>query len=239
MFVFIPEDYLSAPSWTAAMPEFTDPFANDFVHGDSDVVTDASELIRACTSGVCKMRASRLANDVQKSKAHSTMESTSLDSQLHSTDIEADPDGSSSPSPAGLSEADTEVESDPIEDGITFAFNQGAGIPRPCSSAPAGVCVITADAARKIFLAKLKRTRTKKDGLAARLGKDFGISAKAVRDIWRLRTWTQATWPFWTPEDIRKHLKKGLCVSCRNAELTSLSQACRACKNKVAHGRHN
>ena len=225
------------------MPEFVDPFANDFVHVESDVVTDAlvtdaSELIRGCTSGVPKTQASRVVNDVRSSKALCKLESPSIDSQLHSEDIEPDLDGNSSPSPAGLSEADTEVESDSIEDGITFAFSRGAGIPRPCTSAPAGVCVITADAAREIFMAKLERTRSKKDGLAARLGEDFGISAKAVRDIWRLRTWTQATWPFWTPEDMRKHLKTGLCVSCRHAELASLSLACRACKNKVSHGRH-
>ena len=236
MFVFIPEDYLSASSRTAAMPAFLDPFANDFVYVEKDVVTDASEVIGGYTLGVPKMQASRVANDVRSSKARCTIESTSIDSQMHSENIEPDLDGSSSPSPAGLSEADTEVESESIED-VNFALSEGADIPRPCSSAPAGVCIITADAAREIFLAKLKRTRSKKDGLAARLGEDFGISAKAVRDIWRLRTWTQATWPFWTPEDMRKHLKKGLCASCRNAELKSLSQACSACKNKVSHRR--
>ena len=37
--------------------------------------------------------------------------------------------------------------------------------------------------------------------LATDLALQFGITAKAVRDIWNLRTWVQTTKPYWTQED--------------------------------------
>ena len=37
--------------------------------------------------------------------------------------------------------------------------------------------------------------------LATDLALQFGITAKAVRDIWNLRTWVQTTKPYWTQEE--------------------------------------
>ena len=39
------------------------------------------------------------------------------------------------------------------------------------------------------------------DKLAASLAEEFGITAKAIRDIWTQRTWTKTTMPFWTAAD--------------------------------------
>jgi hypothetical protein len=64
--------------------------------------------------------------------------------------------------------------------------------------------------------------------MSAEFAERHGISSKAVRDIWNLRTWTTVTKPFWTQEDKalyhRKMIKKGhkneqpaLCLISRKA----------------------
>ena len=50
-----------------------------------------------------------------------------------------------------------------------------------------GPCVITAEQARSIFVA---RRNIGARHLASRLAPEVGISSKAIRDIWSLRTWT-------------------------------------------------
>jgi len=54
--------------------------------------------------------------------------------------------------------------------------------------------VLTPATAVQIYRAKQGKTRQD----AARLGARFGVSAKAVRDIWRRRTWPRATKHLWT-----------------------------------------
>jgi hypothetical protein len=61
-----------------------------------------------------------------------------------------------------------------------------------------GARVISAEQARDIFLA---RQTCYNPGLAARLASEVGITAKAVRDIWALRTWRHATRGHWTQAD--------------------------------------
>ena len=39
------------------------------------------------------------------------------------------------------------------------------------------------------------------DRTSKELAERFGITMKAVRDVWNLRTWTAVTMPFWTPAD--------------------------------------
>lgn len=68
-----------------------------------------------------------------------------------------------------------------------------------------GPSVISADEAREIFLA---RQRASARDLAARLAPQFGITAKAIRDIWSLRTWTHITKPYWTRADCSKFVQK-------------------------------
>jgi len=96
------------------------------------------------------------------------------------------------------------VDSDSLSD-------TGTASPGKTSASHRGVCSISAYDAIHIFVAA-KHDRAKRDGLAIRLANDFGITAKAVRDIWNLRTWAQVTKPFWSPLEEchsvkRKHSK--------------------------------
>ena len=70
-----------------------------------------------------------------------------------------------------------------------------------------GVCTITEEEAVIIFLAN-KADRVKRDRLASRLADEYGITAKAVRDIWSLRTWIRATKPHWTSDDHTRSANK-------------------------------
>ena len=51
-----------------------------------------------------------------------------------------------------------------------------------------------------------------RDMLSSVLAEKHGITSKAVRDVWNLRTWAWATKSFWTSEDF---LRKHLCDSCQ------------------------
>jgi hypothetical protein len=51
-------------------------------------------------------------------------------------------------------------------------------------------------AATHIFRAK-RSIRGARSGLSRMLAKRYGVTAKAVRDVWSLRTWTSVTEPFW------------------------------------------
>ena len=106
-------------------------------------------------------------------------------------------------------------------------------VPCPRKVAHAAVCVITDAIAQEIFQAGQGRPKGRKAKVASHLGERFGISAKAVRDIWRLRTWTRATYSYWTPEDKQLYLKRRLCTTCHNADLTALNQACASCRKAL------
>ena len=69
------------------------------------------------------------------------------------------------------------------------------------------MCTISSNDAVLIFNSA-KHDCTKRDRLANRFAKEFGITAKAVRDIWNLRTWVQTTKPFWSPSDEAHFLKR-------------------------------
>jgi len=65
------------------------------------------------------------------------------------------------------------------------------------------VCKISDEAAATIFLAArcCDKPHAPRDGLSSKLAKEYGITTKAVRDIWNRRTWRHATKPHWGPED--------------------------------------
>jgi len=67
------------------------------------------------------------------------------------------------------------------------------------------VSKISDEAAVAIFLAGRHAPR---DGLSARLADEYGISTKAVRDIWNLRTWRHVTKPHWAPRDVQRFQSK-------------------------------
>ena len=74
--------------------------------------------------------------------------------------------------------------------------------PNTPSTRSMGVCTISQQNAVIIFLAGRRHGSIGSRGkLSDSLSKEFGITPKAVRDIWNLRTWVRATRPHWTPLD--------------------------------------
>jgi len=66
------------------------------------------------------------------------------------------------------------------------------------------------------------------------LAERFGVSVRAVQDIWNLRTWAKSTMGLWTAADVGTVVRRKLCESCRGAELNSIDDACGACKSTTA-----
>ena len=88
---------------------------------------------------------------------------------------------------------------------------------------------------------RAKANRVKRDSLSAELAAEFGITSKAVRDIWNLRTWTWTTMPYWTQADHDDFLPKHLCENCKvehkAGNVRVLSDACARCANPPPLGR--
>jgi len=80
---------------------------------------------------------------------------------------------------------------------------------KPPRSAPAAraVCVLTAEQAVTIFLARKER-KGKRGTVANRLACRYGVAPRTVRDIWNLRTWTETTRPLWSSADFARAAKK-------------------------------
>ena len=70
--------------------------------------------------------------------------------------------------------------------------------------------------------------------LARKLAKEYGVTPKAVRDIWNLRTWKMVTKPFWSASDCQTALLKSLCSTCRAQGVTSAEEACETCRSKLS-----
>ena len=101
------------------------------------------------------------------------------------------------------------------------------------SSGGAGTrMILTAEDARTIYQVK-RRGKGHHD--AASLGKRYSITAKAVRDVWRHRTWAYATMCFWTPAEVNTFARRKMCADCREAgvSMESSKQACTKCKKIV------
>ena len=64
--------------------------------------------------------------------------------------------------------------------------------------------LLTEAAAEEIYRAKLSHHRPDTAGLASK----FGVSTKAIRDVWRRRTWKSATMHLWAPEEASEYVKK-------------------------------
>jgi hypothetical protein len=91
-----------------------------------------------------------------------------------------------------------------------------------------------------IQIFEAKADREVRDTLAASVAARFGITAKAVRDIWNLRTWVQTTEPYWTPADHAHFLTKRpprLCEECKARNVSSRSAACQRCAGPPRRGR--
>ena len=58
----------------------------------------------------------------------------------------------------------------------------------------------------EIFLAK-RTMRGARSGLSRRLADKYGVTAKAVRDVWVMRTWTNATKQYWSDAEQMQKLR--------------------------------
>ena len=70
-------------------------------------------------------------------------------------------------------------------------------------NAARGVCVLTAEEAIEIFVARKERWG-RRDQVATRLALRFGVAPRTVRDIWNLRTWTETTRQLWSSADVAR-----------------------------------
>lgn len=76
------------------------------------------------------------------------------------------------------------------------------GVPSAQAPSVSGLGVgITAPAAITIYQAKAKKTHR----TGAHLSQLFGVTPKAIRDIWNLRSWTLTTKPYWSEQDREKY----------------------------------
>ena len=94
---------------------------------------------------------------------------------------------------------------------------------------------LTVDEAIEIFLSR--KSSSARDGASAALAQQYGITMKAVRDVWNLRTWAWDTQPFWTRRDEEKFLRKHLCSACKMRGVSSLASACNTCAKPRRRGR--
>lgn len=93
-------------------------------------------------------------------------------------------------------------------------------------------------AADAIAIYKLKPVKPRACGnLSTHLAVQYNITEKAVRDIWRTRTWKRATKPFWTQPDQVCFMKKHGCAECHKKGVQKLSHACHKCMAPVKRGR--
>eukprot|EP00960_Hanusia_phi_P032237 749767-Hanusia_phi.AAC.1 len=57
----------------------------------------------------------------------------------------------------------------------------------------------------KLIYAERVEEKRRKTARSLELAQEYGVSAKAIRDIWNRRTWWHATQVLWTPEERREH----------------------------------
>ena len=94
------------------------------------------------------------------------------------------------------------------------------------SGSQTAVSALDETSALAIFLAKANHNP--RDSTSAILAAKHGITMKAVRDVWNLRTWAWTTLPHWSREDHKLFLKKSLCAECRSKGVHTLDGACKA-----------
>jgi hypothetical protein len=95
------------------------------------------------------------------------------------------------------------------------------------ASAPKSTMKLNKAAALAIFQARAGRsTRGWRSNLSAALGRQYGLTAKTVRDIWNGRTWAKVTKPFWTAEEKRLYEAKEKYKAGKMQYEASKMQAC-------------
>ena len=74
----------------------------------------------------------------------------------------------------------------------------------PCTNAPASErprVVLTSKIAREIFQLKATHGCGSLHAASLRLASKYGVSSKAIRDIWKGRSWLEATYDLWNVEE--------------------------------------
>lgn len=82
---------------------------------------------------------------------------------------------------------------------------------------------ITAEEAVLIF--QERKNRKNRDQSALTLSLQYGLTSKAISDIWNLRTWRKATRPYWCASDV----EMALCDECLRKNHGNFYQQCAAC----------
>jgi hypothetical protein len=95
-------------------------------------------------------------------------------------------------------------------DAAKYTFENVEPTPSQNAVPVSGVCTILPADAITIFVAKKQAGKQRDQHLAKRLAQDHGITSKAIRDIWNLRTWSQITRPHWTDLDTARFARKKL-----------------------------
>jgi len=113
------------------------------------------------------------------------------------------------PSTQPVSLAPSRIRGSETYDDAADAISVQSSRPNTPSTRSMGVCTISQENAVFIFLAGRRHGSIGSRGkLSDSLSKEFGITPKAVRDIWNLRTWVRATRPHWTPLDEETFMNK-------------------------------
>ena len=92
-------------------------------------------------------------------------------------------------------------------------------------------CTITAKDARMIYKVKVNGKNCHDAG---RLALQYCITPKAVRDIWRHRTWKHATMSLWMPVEIERSVKRTSRARCCGNEATGMRP-----KDSLLRGTHD
>ena len=97
--------------------------------------------------------------------------------------------------------------------------------------------VLTDERAILIFTSRSAKSGKLRDSSSSKLAEEHGVTTKAVRDIWNLRTWVWTTMPYWSDDDMKAFLKKRLCADCKASGVKRLEDTCDKCKIKRRRGR--
>jgi hypothetical protein len=124
----------------------------------------------------------------------------------------------------------------PVEDNLSLTNGVSlTAMLEESSLGKVGAATIDADKAIAIYLAKARHAAG--DMTSGMLAAEHGITKKAVRDVWNLRTWPWITMPYWSQSDLQLFLSNHLCAECRRKGVQTLDNACSKCSGPRRRGR--
>eukprot|EP00277_Geminigera_cryophila_P005248 CAMPEP_0179420940 /NCGR_PEP_ID=MMETSP0799-20121207/9467_1 /TAXON_ID=46947 /ORGANISM="Geminigera cryophila, Strain CCMP2564" /LENGTH=222 /DNA_ID=CAMNT_0021194647 /DNA_START=113 /DNA_END=777 /DNA_ORIENTATION=+ len=97
--------------------------------------------------------------------------------------------------------------------------------------------VLTPEQAVLIFTSRTAKSSKLRDSSSSKLAKEYGVTTKAVRDIWNMRTWVWTTMSYWSDEDMKTFLKKRLCKDCKLKNVERIEDTCEKCAIRRRRGR--